>query len=334
MTNTTTPRARVPHRIASTAWSLVLPGAVALATGLWASGVRSRLPEPSAVHWGTAGPDAAGSFAELVALPLAGIVPAFALGLWALAFFLGHAALTRRIAAAVSVWTAVMISGVTATSVAIQLDAPDWTAAGSLGLGSAISVAAATLLAALAAWLSPADAPQPASAPLPATSARLPLGEHEAATWSRTVRQAGLGWLIALVVAVCVAAGVGARSWLVAAALAAALAVPVVLFTSWTVTVDRRGLSVSSRLGRPRLDVPLEEVEAVEVREVHPLGEYGGWGVRTNVRTGATGVVLRSGEGIEVHRTGGRRFVVTVDDAETGAALLTTLADRSRDAAG
>jgi len=58
--------------------------------------------------------------------------------------------------------------------------------------------------------------------------------------------------------------------------------------------------------------------------------EFGGWGVRTSVATGATGVVLRSGEAIEIHRTGGRRFLVTVDDAATGAALLATLAERDR----
>lgn len=52
--------------------------------------------------------------------------------------------------------------------------------------------------------------------------------------------------------------------------------------------------------------------------------------MRTSVVTGATGVVLRSGEAIEVQRTGGRRFVVTVDDAQTGAALLGTLVARSR----
>jgi hypothetical protein len=45
---------------------------------------------------------------------------------------------------------------------------------------------------------------------------------------------------------------------------------------------------------------------------------------------GGVGYVVRTGEGIEVERTSGRRFVVTVDDAATGAALLTTLADRAR----
>lgn len=327
---TTTTHPRVPHRVATSIWTLAVPGAVALGTALWALSVRPRLPEPVAVHWGPQGADAAGSFVELVALPLALIVPVIALGMWALAFFLGHAALTRRLASAVSVWTAVMISGTTAVTVAVQLDVPEWTAARDMGTGAVLAALAATVLAALVAWLAPGDALQPTSKPLPEGSPRLELAESELASWSRPVQQAGLGWLTALILALCAVLGLSTRSWAMALVLGAALAIPLLGFTAWTVTVDRRGLTVTSRLGRPRLRVPLEEVESVETREVSPLGEFGGWGVRTSVVSGATGVVLRSGEGIEVHRTGGRRFVVTVDDAETGAALLATLAARSR----
>ena len=113
---------RVPHRLATSLWTLGAPALVVLGTALWAQSVRSRLPVPPAVHWGPEGPDASGSLGELVVLPLAIIVPAMAALMWALGFFLGHAALTRRITAAVSVWTAVMLSATTATAVAVQLD--------------------------------------------------------------------------------------------------------------------------------------------------------------------------------------------------------------------
>jgi len=330
MTTTTTARPRPPHRLMTSLWSLAVPAALAGATALWARTERARLPEPLAVHWGTEGPDRAGTFTELVTLPLAVVAPLFTLAMWALAFFLGHAALTRRIAAASSVWCAAMVSGVTATTIAVQLDAPDWTAAGDLALGSLLSAVGATALAALAAWLSPGDAPQPTSEPLPAGTARLELGEHELASWVRPVQQAGLGWLTALIVALCTVLGLATRSWAAALVLAVTLSIPLLGLTAWTVTVDRRGLTVASRLGRPRLLVPLEEIERVGVREVNPVREFGGWGVRTSVTTGSTGVVLRSGEAIEIHRTGGRRFLVTVDDAERGAALLATLAERGR----
>jgi hypothetical protein len=48
---------------------------------------------------------------------------------------------------------------------------------------------------------------------------------------------------------------------------------------------------------------------------------------------GATAVVLRRGDGIEVVLEGGRRFGVTVDDAATGAAVLNGLVRRQASSA-
>lgn len=59
------------------------------------------------------------------------------------------------------------------------------------------------------------------------------------------------------------------------------------------------------------------------------MGEFGGWGLRW-APGGGFGVVLRSGPGIRITRTNGKTFSVTVDDAETGAALLTALAARAQ----
>ena len=61
------------------------------------------------------------------------------------------------------------------------------------------------------------------------------------------------------------------------------------------------------------------------------MGEFGGWGLRLSVE-GRFGVVLRQGEAIEVTRANGRRFLVTVDDAATGAALLQALIARDASA--
>ncbi|MNY73206.1 hypothetical protein D3C86_2119390 [compost metagenome] len=57
------------------------------------------------------------------------------------------------------------------------------------------------------------------------------------------------------------------------------------------------------------------------------MGEFGGWGLRLSTDR-RFGVVLRSGEAIEVLRRSGKRFVVTVEDAATGAALLEALVER------
>jgi hypothetical protein len=98
---------------------------------------------------------------------------------------------------------------------------------------------------------------------------------------------------------------------------------------AFTVRVDATGLTVRSILGRPGTHIPADEVERASVTEVRALRQFGGWGWRVG-RGGRVGVVLRSGEGLLVERSGGRSFVVTVGDAATGAALLNTLADRAR----
>ena len=67
------------------------------------------------------------------------------------------------------------------------------------------------------------------------------------------------------------------------------------------------------------------DIESVKMVQVEPLAEFGGWGWRWTPE-GGLGVVARAGEGILVVLRDGRRFTVTVDDAETGAALLAAYA--------
>ena len=113
-----------------------------------------------------------------------------------------------------------------------------------------------------------------------------------------------------------------------AALPALVLGLLVLSFARPYVTVDRRGITVSGLLPRPRIRVPLDRIEGASSREISPLTEYGGWGYR--VRPGRTGVMIRSGEGIVARLASGRDFAVTVDDAATGAALLNTLIDQRR----
>jgi len=66
----------------------------------------------------------------------------------------------------------------------------------------------------------------------------------------------------------------------------------------------------------------VNRIESASVIDVRPM-EWGGWGYRgmlTLMRQAA--VVLRAGPGIRVDLADGRVFVVTVDDPETGVALL------------
>ena len=96
---------------------------------------------------------------------------------------------------------------------------------------------------------------------------------------------------------------------------------------SFTVTADRRGLRVISTVLRiPLRRVPLGRIESVTAALIEP-GEWGGWGWRW--MPGRTAVVLRRGPGIVLGLSGRRQFAVTVDDAETGAAVLESLRRRA-----
>ncbi|MEV7380551.1 DUF1648 domain-containing protein [Streptomyces lydicus] len=159
---------------------------------------------------------------------------------------------------------------------------------------------------------------------------RLDLPGATAAGWSRTISSPPL---VALGVLVC---GGGLVSILggevltgVTLLLAGAVAVAV---TSVRVTVDRRGLTLAPTLLsafriRFRRIAPGRVAEATS-RRIDVFAEFGGWGYR--VRPERSGLVLRSGDGLVLRLTGGRRFMVTVDDAATAAALLNTYADRAR----
>lgn len=91
------------------------------------------------------------------------------------------------------------------------------------------------------------------------------------------------------------------------------------------VSVDRDGLHVRL-LGVRVLHVPLEEVVAADVVDVHPFREFGGWGLRMDLH-GRVGWVTRQGRAVRVRRGDASEVLVTVDDATDVAATLNTLAD-------
>ena len=95
------------------------------------------------------------------------------------------------------------------------------------------------------------------------------------------------------------------------------------------VTVSAEGLVIRSVMGVPTWRLPLDEVAEARVVTVSPFAEFGGWGYRLGPH-GRTGFVTRTGEAIEVERGDGTSWVLTVDDAGEGAALLNSLADRGR----
>ncbi|MFE4452836.1 DUF1648 domain-containing protein [Streptomyces sp. NPDC056796] len=161
--------------------------------------------------------------------------------------------------------------------------------------------------------------------PEPTSAASLPLADGEAAAWSRTI----VSRVLLLAAGAIVVAGVftvafgswqrGLAPLVIGLVCGAAAAV--------RVTVDRRGLTVTSTvLPRPRLALPLGSIADAGSVRVNAMTEFGGWGYR--IRPNRRGVLLRSGEALSVRTTGGREYVVTVDDSTTAAALLNGLTDR------
>ncbi len=318
----------IPFRGRTTILTLVVPGAIIAATLATAWAWRGSMPDPIAVHWGTNGPDGFGSFAPNVIWPEA-VAAVAAILLWALGYFAGRQSAIRRAAAGIAVWMAVLMSEVDLSIMGLQRGLADARDAGSISEPMALAFLAAAAAAIGAVIVSPADPPLPATAPVSPTASRLKLRPGEPTTWIRDVTSGGyVGGVVAIVAAVAVT-GLLTRAWILALVLGTAIGLILVVFLHWTVVVDDAGLTVRSALSRPRFVIPLNEVEMAEVVQVRPLPEFGGWGIRAG-KGGRLGVVVRKGPALQVHRSGGRVFLVTVDDAATGAALLNTLAARAR----
>ncbi|WP_127130635.1 DUF1648 domain-containing protein [Georgenia sp. SYP-B2076] len=327
-----TTRAPLPHRARAWLFGVVVPAAV-IAAG-WGLVLRwvPRLPEQVALHWGVGGVDRVGPVRELFITT--GVISGTSFVVLAvLSLTVGRTALTRRMVLALATGTAVYFTGILVAQAAAQLGLDDPHRAAVPDLGLALATAAAVLAGFAAGLLAGADPERPTTAPVPDGASRATLGAHERAVWAHRVsaghRVQRWAWALgALYVALGIALGVAAESWFVFVIFVAVLP-PVLTMFVWDVRVDASGLTAKGALGWPRQHVPSAEIERAEVTEVRPFRQFGGWGLRISL-DGTVGVVVRAGEAIAVHRTGGRRFVVTVDDAATGAALLNTFAERSR----
>ena len=327
-TLTSTTHHAVPFRGRTTVLTLVVPGAIIAATLATAWAWRGSMPDPIAVHWGTNGPDGFGSFASNVVWP-EGVAAVSAVLLWALGFFAGRQSAVRRSAAGIAVWMATLMSGVDYSVMTLQRGLADAHDAGSLSGPIAFVFLGAAAAAVGAAILSPADPPLPTSLPVPPGAARLALRPGEKTTWVRDVTAPGYASAVVAIGVGIAVIGLVSRAWGLAVIIGLVIGLTLVAFLHWTVTVDTRGLMVRSAFGRPRFVIPLNEVEMAEVVAVRPLLEFGGWGIRAG-KGGRLGVIIAKGPALQVRRSGGRIFLVTVDDAETGAALLNTLAARAR----
>lgn len=325
--STPKPREAPPNRLSSTILALVLPTAVAATSALIAWSWRDDLPDPIATHWGSDGPDRFSTLTSaLITTPLISV--AISAVLWATAFWWGWSASTRRMANAFSLGISILLYGVLLGSLDAQRGLADAAKVGGIGPVIGIAAIAGIAFGVLVGILTPGDAHRPAATPPPPSAARLPLATNERAVWLRDAT-GGPGLLIGLLaVSVSIpAVAIFGSFWMLV--IPAALLTLLLAMFRWKIRVDANGLTVRSALGFPRTHLALDEIVEANTTTVHCLRDYGGWGWRTG-RAGQVGIVVRSGEALEVQRTGGRKFVITVDDSATAAALLNSLADRNR----
>lgn len=333
---------QVPHaRAAFIAVGLVFPVIVGFIGTIVALQWLPDVPDPAATHWsGLGAPDGFGP-----AWTFAVIIAAIGLGFPLLLAILvlpatrdGRWGGTVRILGAFIPAMVVFITVVMAHSLWIQRGLTDAADVRDDGLGFAIGIVAGVVVF-LAAWFIQPKVLVVSGGTEP--SAVIPLSADARGVWMRSVRTAtpgliaiGLGVLVAAGGAVLAATLAGQDAsgdtqvvmW-VLAGLAILLLALALMFLAYRVTVDASGLTVRGVLGWPVFRVPLTDLSEVRVTDVSPLADFGGWGVRWD-GAGRFGIVVRRGEAIEIVRMNGKIFVVTVDDAERGAALLAGLKER------
>ena len=324
---TTTPSTSSRPRVPLTVIGILLPVLIALV------GILIVLPFVPArdivVHWGPSGADGyAPAWSFVIGMAAIGLVAPLALGIPLLATRGDQTSVLQKFLAALSLALSGLFAALGVWVILGQQQAdvvpPVWT-------GLLPALGATIVLGALGWWLSP---PAVAVKPSGTAATPLPLGPGERAVWiGRTHLATPAIVTIALVIVVVSAAAVIAAA-VTDGRLGALVCVPillvVVLLTTsfWTVQADDAGLTVRSAAGWPRFRTPAAQIAGAGTTDVRVLGEFGGWGIRFG-RGRRLGIVMRSGEALEVQNRNGSALVVTVDDAGTAAGLLSAVAQRA-----
>jgi Domain of unknown function (DUF1648) len=320
------PRSAVRRRTAG--WVTAVGLAVVVAAVAVARSWRAQLPDPVASHWGVDGTADGFSSLDGILAVLLGVGIAVVLGFGAGTLLLGQSAVTRRIGAAATIWSALFLSLLALGTLYIQRGLADARDVGGIGTVLLVAIVGSLLAAVAVGVLVPGDPRLPTSDAVAPDAPRATLAAGERTTWTaRADAGPAVGVGVAAVV-VLLALVVVTRFWALLVVVGL-LAILIAAVFRWVVRVDSTGLTVRSAIGWPRVRVPLDEVVRADVIRVRPLRDFGGWGLRVG-RGGRVGVVLRSGAAMLVQRTGGRSVAVTVDGAATAAGVLNALADHAR----
>jgi len=118
--------------------------------------------------------------------------------------------------------------------------------------------------------------------------------------------------------------GIAALAMSVVGCIAAGLLVlfGTLAFVHVAVKVDKDSLEVRcGHIGLPRRRIPLSHVVGAEFEPSVTPRQWGGWGYRWRPEQG-TAVIVRRGEGLVLILGDGRKFTVTVDNAESAVIAI------------
>lgn len=296
---------------------------------------RGDLPDPVAIHWGgSGGPDGFGSLATVFVLSLVlGIGVPGLVAITTLPMLLrGARSASFRVMGSIAAGISVLGAVLNTWSISMQRGLADAHDGPSVWPALAAAFIAAIAVGVAAWYFQPRQAAETQGLQ---HGAPLDLGTGERAVWMQTIALARpfAALLYAVVAGLALGAaafwaqGTTSEAWTFVGA-SAFVALVVAATTTFHVKVDETGVSVVSALGIPRVGVALADVADAGVTRVNGFAEYGGWGIRQRPRV--LGVIMRNGEALEVTRRNGKRFVVTVHDAPTAAALLMALSVRAQ----
>jgi hypothetical protein len=286
-----------------------------------------RLPDPIAVHWGIGGTVDRTDSLSSVLVTSAVFAPLLALVV-AVVFLLmtrqAAATLFTRALVGVGAGVGVLVGLLPLSFVLAQLDAPSAldVPVSAAAPGIAIAFVLATAVGVGLAFVIPV---QPVDFPVVDNAPAIDIAAGEKAYWGRTAwpQPVAFGIFVgAILIVVATLIIAGSPWWLVVLFVAVFGILATTL--AWHVVVDTRGVRVTAALGFPRFVFPLAEITGARSVDAAPMREYGGWGIRFGVN-GNWGVIVRSGGALELSREGKAPFVITVDDAETAARLISGL---------
>jgi hypothetical protein len=322
------------------AWPWMVAGGAAGLTALPLMLLWDRLPDPVAVRWSVSGAPN-GPMPKVALLVLCCAL--LALFAWLASRRTPHTATAESRASAEAGAIRLMAIGgmlmpaIVALCVALNLDRPDWRQAAPLtprGFGLLFLPTALALILGFAARafggprMPRPEAIQRPGHPTEAKSAPSTSIQSSGSWTGHASNRATLPIIAAIGIA---SIYLAAQGHLLLASLQVPVMIVLELLSTIQVTVDATGVTVRYGHGgwvRQRID--MERVGSASVTQLGAFSPYG-WGYRGSLKLlKRAAVVVRAGTGLRLDLRDGRRFVVTVDDAQSASHLINGFARSGR----